>query len=75
MNVLKNFILLFLPEHVGNLKNPALQASHLSPTIFALHVHIPVSLHETLLDPCALQLQSENWNKKYTSVRDFYNNL
>ena len=44
----------------------ALQASHLSPTTFALQVHMPVSLHETLLDPCALQLQAENSNKKYT---------
>ena len=61
---MKHFLLLCLPEHVGKLKNPALQALHLSPPIFALQVHTPVSLHELLLDPSALQLQAENRNKK-----------
>ena len=50
----------YLPGHVGKLKKPGAQASHLSLMILALQLHTPLSSHMIPVDPSTLQLQAEN---------------
>ena len=55
--------IIFIPVvQFGNPYNPSAQKEHLSPLKFSLHVQIPFGSQVMLVDPLALQLQSETYN-------------